>query len=307
MIFRLNRMNYQFKTRDLKVKNMTISKFQHFLAYIGGSMFQSTLDNPITSYRQLVQQYTKDTNGKMIDPSIARKDVNRVFLRSPISASLSGLTPRLFGATFKTIPKFGFLWGITSITGQHEPGILAAIGASIFSSYCINPVRMIEKQQRVELRTKGMIKSVNKILREAAKYGYRPLFRGTTPLIGHSAASAITGLVGQPKLQKYIQQQLQSEHRLSKTSANLVASALVSPIYVIMTNPLSRLEVIMQTNPIDKPSLTLKEAFSELSNDAKTFGVRGMFRGQGIGIVKAIISLTLFHEGRMMFEHLFSK
>ena len=29
------------------------------------------------------------------------------------------------------------------------------------------------------------------------------------------------------------------------------------------------------------------------------FGMRGIFRGQGIGIFKAVISLTLFHEGRI--------
>lgn len=29
------------------------------------------------------------------------------------------------------------------------------------------------------------------------------------------------------------------------------------------------------------------------------FGLAGVFRGQGIGIAKAIVSLTLFHEGRI--------
>jgi hypothetical protein len=288
-----------------------LSKFQYFLTYMGGSMFQITLDNPITSYRQLIQQYAKDSNGKIIDPHLARQEANRVFRSSPFSASLSGLTPRLFGATFKSAPKFGFLWGITAITGQREPGVFSAIGASIFSSYCVNPIRMIEKQQRIDLKTKGIIKPVFEIVKEASVYGYRPLFRGTTPLIAHSAASAITGLIGQPKLQKYIQQQLYNKNNeketlfsFSKSGANLVASALVSPIYVVLTNPVSRIEVIMQTTSIHSPPVTLKDAMRELIKDSKEFGLRGIFRGQGIGIVKAVISLTLFHEGRMMMEHL---
>ena len=33
--------------------------------------------------------------------------------------------------------------------------------------------------------------------------------------------------------------------------------------------------------------------------DMRQFGLSGIFRGQGIGIAKAIVSLTLFHEGRM--------
>jgi hypothetical protein len=309
--------------------NNNDNKFKNFIAYMGGSMFQITLDNPITSYRQLVQQYAKDSAGRMVAPEFARIEANRVFFRSPVSASLSGLTPRLFGATFKTAPKFGFFWGITALTGQTEPGILSAIGSAIFSSYCINPVRMIEKQQRIQLRDKGVIKSVREILHEASRYGYRPLFRGTTPLIGHSAASAATGLVGQPRLQKYIQTYLTGGNRenngnrensensensenndknkmisFSKSSANLIASALVSPIYVVMTNPLSRMEVIMQTNSIHSPPISIHEALGELHCDVKMFGLKGMFRGQGVGIAKAIISLSLFHEGRMIMEHL---
>lgn len=37
-----------------------ISPFQNMVAYLGGSAFQTVVDNPITAYRQLVQQYAKD-------------------------------------------------------------------------------------------------------------------------------------------------------------------------------------------------------------------------------------------------------
>ena len=36
-------------------------------------------------------------------------------------------------------------------------------------------------------------------------------------------------------------------------------------------------------------------------------GLSGVFRGQGIGIFKAIISLTLFHEGRLFLGRQFKE
>ena len=66
-----------------------------------------------------------------------------------------------------------------------------------------------------------------------------------------------------------------------------------------MTNPLSRLEVIMQTNSIKGSSISLTKAIGQVVTDSKEFGLRGVFRGQGIGIAKAIISLTMFHQGRI--------
>ena len=122
--------------------------------------------------------------------------------------------------------------------------------------------------------------------------------------MGHSLASATLGLVGQPKLQKYIQKELGSKTSMSGFATGLVASAVVSPIYVGVTNPLSRLEVIMQTSSINQKSISVGAAIKEVIADSKEFGLRGLFRGQGIGIFKAIISLTLFHEGRIfLIEH----
>merc|ERR1711988_2080410 len=135
--------------------------------------------------------------------------------------------------------------------------------------------------------------------RESAQQRFKPLFRGTIPLMGHSLASATLGLVGQPRLQKYIQKEIGSRSQLGQSSTNLVASAVVSPIYVVVTNPLSRLEVIMQTNSIKGNSIGVFEAIKEMTTDMAKFGLSGIFRGQGIGIAKAIVSLTLFHEGRI--------
>ena len=66
-----------------------------------------------------------------------------------------------------------------------------------------------------------------------------------------------------------------------------------------MTNPLSRLEVIMQTSSITSKRVSLMEALGEVARDTRENGLRGMFRGQGIGIAKAIVSLSMFHQGRI--------
>merc|ERR1719409_912171 len=163
----------------------------------------------------------------------------------------------------------------------------------------INPVRLVEKQQRAYLKQTGAEKPLMEILRESAAKNFMPLFRGTVPLMGHSLASAILGLVGQPRLQKWVQKEIGATGALGASGTNLVASAVVSPIYVVVTNPLSRLEVIMQTNSIKGSSIGVVAALKEMSTDMAKFGVRGVFRGQGIGIAKAVVSLTLFHEGRM--------
>merc|ERR1712216_1037230 len=89
--------------------------------------------------------------------------------------------------------------------------------------------------------------------------------------------------------QKYVQKELGASGSLSGTATNLVASAVVSPIYVVVTNPLSRLEVIMQTNSLKGKSIGAVAAVQEL----------------GAGMAKAIVSLTLFHEGRIYLTNQF--
>jgi hypothetical protein len=291
-----------------KVKKNGLTPFETMTAYLGGSAFQTVIDNPVTAYRQLVQQYAKDIKGNTVDPKISRMETNLVFKKSPISASLSGLGPRLVGVSFKRIPKFGFLLGISYFMQEGgEVGLIAATGASILSAPFINPIRMIEKQQRAYFKQTGTSKTISEILKESAKKNYKPLFRGTIPLMGHSLASATTGLVGQPQLQKYIQKELGSKTSLGQFGTGLISSAIVSPIYIVITNPLSRLEVIMQTSSIKGKSISINKAIKEVIIDSKEFGLRGVFRGQGIGIVKAIVSLTMFHEGRLFLTDFFKE
>ena len=285
-----------------------ISQFETMTAYLGGSAFQTIVDNPITAYRQLVQQYAKDLKGNIVHPTIATKEAKSIFIKNPVGASMSGLGPRLVGVGFKRVPKFGFLLGISSLMDKEtgNVGLIAATGASIFSAPFINPIRMIEKQQRAYFKQTGKTKSIKNILIESKTEGYKPLFRGTIPLMGHSFISATLGLVGQPKLQKKIENIFNSNTGLSSFTSNLLSSTIVSPIYVILTNPLSRLEVIMQTSDINQKSISVGQAIKEVSIDTKKFGLQGIFRGQGIGMIKAIISLTMFHQGRLFLTDYFT-
>ncbi|CAM9201315.1 unnamed protein product [Heterosigma akashiwo] len=283
-----------------EVQKNGVSPFQNLLCYLGGSAIQTVGDNPVTAYRQYVQQFAKSAAGKNVSPAEAAAEAKAVFRANPVAASMSGLYPRLIGVLFKRVPKFGILLGYTTLTGTSgEPGFAAATAASILSAPFINPVRMIEKQQRANLKTLGREATVMEILAESKKKNFAPLFRGTIPLMGHSFVSAILGLVGQPKLQKYVQKELKNTG-LGQSATNLIASAVVSPIYVVATNPLSRLEVIMQTSSISGERIGVVQAVKELGNDMAVNGMKGVFRGQGIGMAKAIVSLTLFHEGRMM-------
>merc|ERR1711998_560777 len=225
-------MSFLFEDSYYEVNPRTgISPFQNMCAYLGGSAIQTVGDNPVTAYRQLVQQYAKDLKGNAVDPRVAVSEANAVFMRSPLSASMSGLFPRLVGVGLKRIPKFGFLLGYSFIFGEDDPGFAAATAASILSAPFINPVRMVEKQQRAYFKQTGAEKPLRDILSESAAAGFRPLFRGTIPLMGHSLASATTGLVGQPILQKKIQKELSAHTNFGGFACNLVSSAIVSPIY----------------------------------------------------------------------------
>lgn len=301
-------MGLFFADEYFVVKSGGLSQFQTMTAYLGGSAFQTVVDNPVTAYRQLVQQYAKDASGKAVDPKIASQEAKAVFKSAPVAASLSGLGPRIVGVGFKRIPKFGILLGISFISGDDgKVGVVAATGASILSAPFINPIRMIEKQQRAYFKQTGVEKPIFEILKESAAQNFKPLFRGTVPLMGHSLASALLGLVGQPKLQKYIQSEVGSKTGLGTFATGLIASSAVSPIYVCVTNPLSRLEVIMQTSKITGKSIGVGEAIKEVIRDSKEFGLRGIFRGQGIGIAKAVLSLTMFHQGRIFLTESFKE
>merc|ERR1712166_1199604 len=127
---------------------------------------QTVIDNPVTAYRQLIQQFAKGDKGEIIDPTVARQQANAVFKNNPAGACLSGLGPRLIGVGFKRIPKFGALLGISYLINKEDGkvGLVAATGASILSAPFINPIRMIEKQQRAEFKATGVTKPIMEIV-----------------------------------------------------------------------------------------------------------------------------------------------
>merc|ERR1711939_660907 len=161
-------MSFLFDESYYKIGKNGVSPAQNMCAYLGGSAIQTVGDNPVTAYRQLVQQYAKDLKGNAVDPKVAVSEANAVFMRSPLSASMSGLFPRLVGVGLKRIPKFGFLLGYSFFFGEDDPGFAAAAAASILSAPFINPVRMVEKQQRAFFKQTGAEKPLMEIIREAA-------------------------------------------------------------------------------------------------------------------------------------------
>merc|ERR1712072_1414392 len=111
-----------------------------------------------------------------VAPKVAVGEANATFRANPIGASLSGLWPRMIGVLLKRVPKFGFLLGYGFLVGEGEPGFAAATAASILSAPFINPVRMIEKQQRAFFKQTGAEKPLRDILSESAAQGFKPLF-----------------------------------------------------------------------------------------------------------------------------------
>ena len=84
-------MSFLFDESYYKIGKNGVSPAQNMCAYLGGSAIQTVGDNPVTAYRQLVQQYAKDVNGNTVAPKVAVGEANATFRANPIGASLSGL------------------------------------------------------------------------------------------------------------------------------------------------------------------------------------------------------------------------
>ena len=88
-------MSFLFDESYWKVGKNGISPAQNMCAYLGGSAIQTVGDNPVTAYRQLVQQYAKDLQGNTVAPKVAISEANASFVKNPVGASLSaGPRPR---------------------------------------------------------------------------------------------------------------------------------------------------------------------------------------------------------------------
>ena len=67
----------------------------------------------------------------VVDPKIASQEAKAAFRANPVSASLSGLGPRMVGVGFKRVPKFGILLAFSFVVDDGDiPGVISATGAS---------------------------------------------------------------------------------------------------------------------------------------------------------------------------------
>jgi hypothetical protein len=282
---------------------MSINDFHVTTSYVAGVFLKTIIDNPFTTYRQYIQQFATNTDGRLLSTEVSRNEARSLFLKYPITSCTSGITPRIIGICGKAVPKFVTFVGVNRIMDGpgHKPSVIHAAVSSLLTAPIINALRMIEKQQRSEIRTTGKVKSIRNILKESSNTYFRPLLRGFTPLLGHSFISTSLALVGQPKMQSKLETTLKNTGIEKRFICNLLASTIISPIYVTLTNPLARMEVIMQTKSAALTPISLRDTIRLIFDDSRTFGIRGLFRGNGIGILKAIIALTSFHEGRMIY------
>ena len=63
-------MSFLFSADYYEVRKNGISPAQNMAAYLGGSAIQTVGDNPVTAYRQLVQQFAKGLDGSAVDLSL---------------------------------------------------------------------------------------------------------------------------------------------------------------------------------------------------------------------------------------------
>ena len=285
---------------------MKEDQFKKFLCLLSSSMIQAIADNPFTSYRQLLQQYTKDINGNYINPSLTNQKVRKIFLKNPINVAFSGLKVRLIGNFIKRVPKFGLILGYNG--NKKNIGLDSILFAAIFASPFVNPVRFIEKQQRINLDKCSKEVSAKLILKKCKNQYYLPLFRGMIPLISHTFISTSLGIFYQNKIQQNIyKKNLFNSDYGNRLTSNILSSVIISPLYITLTNPIERIETMIQVQNIEKPKMKINNVINEYIKDVKLNGLKGFLRGQGAGIGKAVVSLTVFHETRMSLENILIK
>ena len=69
--------------------------------------------------------------GNVVDPKIASQEAKAAFRANPVSASLSGLGPRMGGGGVKRVPKVGILLAFSFVVDDGDiPGVISATGAS---------------------------------------------------------------------------------------------------------------------------------------------------------------------------------
>ena len=76
-----NNIMYSFFTDDyFKIQKNGISLYQNTLSYLGASAFRTICDNPLSAYRQFLQQHAIDSKGNILEPKLAMKNTNKIFI-----------------------------------------------------------------------------------------------------------------------------------------------------------------------------------------------------------------------------------
>lgn len=192
------------------------------------------------------------------------------------------LPRKLFSGFFVRIPG-GFIRksceNFAFVNAPTTSGHLSAIFSAICSSPIVCPLKVIEKRKRSGI-------SVSDSLRFPST-----MFRGIGLVAFHSSLSTTLRLVEQPRLKRMLGE------------SSLASSLLISTAYIVVTNPLSRLEIIIQTGPMNLETIRTRDALRLISRDISVNGCLGMFRGQGISLLGATISLFTFHEVKNLVEN----
>lgn len=182
---------------------------------------------------------------------------------------------KLFAGFFVRIPG-GFVRksceNFAFVNAPTASGHLSALFSAFCSSPIVCPLKIIEKRKRSGMTIRDSFKNP------------LTMFRGIGLVVLHSSLSTTLRLVEQPRLKRLL------------GGSSIASSLLISVAYIVVTNPLSRLEIIIQTGPINSETIKIRDALRLISRDAMANGCLGMFRGQGVALLGATMSLFAFHE-----------
>ena len=85
-----------------------MDQLNKFTILLSSSMIQAIADNPLTSYRQLLQQYTKDKNGNYINPKLTNQKVRKNFLQKSNQCCFFRFKSKINWKFYKTCTKIWF-------------------------------------------------------------------------------------------------------------------------------------------------------------------------------------------------------
>ena len=116
-------MSFLFDESYYKIGKNGVSPAQNMCAYLGGSAIQTVGDNPVTAYRQLVQQYAKDVNGNTVAPKVAVGEANATFRANPIGRVAVGPVAAVDRRFAQTRPEVRLPAGLLALRRRGHAGL----------------------------------------------------------------------------------------------------------------------------------------------------------------------------------------